>query len=48
VPKVNVTAEDSVLLWSAEHRLNGLGILKTTFDVDDKRIKPKHILKVIP
>jgi NitT/TauT family transport system substrate-binding protein/sulfonate transport system substrate-binding protein len=33
-------------LWSAEDRLNRLGVLKTTFDVN-KHIEPKHILKVM-
>jgi ABC-type nitrate/sulfonate/bicarbonate transport system substrate-binding protein len=33
-------------LWSAEDRLNRLGFLKSTFDVN-KHIEPKHILKVM-
>jgi ABC-type nitrate/sulfonate/bicarbonate transport system substrate-binding protein len=33
-------------LWSAEDRLNRLGFLKSTFDVN-KHIEPKYILKVM-
>ncbi len=33
-------------LWSAEDRLNRLGLIKSTFDVN-KHIEPKHILKVM-
>jgi ABC-type nitrate/sulfonate/bicarbonate transport system substrate-binding protein len=33
-------------LWSAQDRLNRLGILKTTFDVN-KHIEPKYMLKVM-
>jgi len=33
-------------LWSAQDRLNRLGVLKTTFDVN-KHLEPKHILKVM-
>jgi sulfonate transport system substrate-binding protein len=33
-------------LWSAEDRLNRLGFIKSTFDVN-KHIEPKHMLKVM-
>ena len=33
-------------LWSAEDRLNRLGFLKSTFDVN-RHVEPKHILKVM-
>ena len=33
-------------LWSAQERLERLGVLKTTFDVN-KNIEPKPILKVM-
>jgi sulfonate transport system substrate-binding protein len=33
-------------LWSAEDRLNRLGFLKSTFDVN-KHVEPRHILKVM-
>ena len=33
-------------LWSAEDRLNRLGFIKSTFDVN-KHIEPKHMLKVV-
>jgi sulfonate transport system substrate-binding protein len=41
-----LSANNYRALWSAEDRLNRLGILKTTFDVN-KHIEPKHILKVM-
>ncbi len=33
-------------LWSAQDRLNRLGFIKSTFDVN-KHIEPKHMLNVI-
>jgi hypothetical protein len=33
-------------MWSAEDRLNRLGFLKSTYDVN-KHFEPKHILKVM-
>ena len=41
-----LSANNYRALWSAQDRLNRLGILKTTFDVN-KHIEPKHILKVM-
>jgi sulfonate transport system substrate-binding protein len=41
-----LSANNYRALWSAVDRLNRLGILKTTFDVN-KHIEPKHILKVM-
>ena len=41
-----LSANNYRALWSAEDRLNRLGILKSTFDVN-KHIEPKYILKVM-
>ena len=41
-----LSANNFRALWSAEDRLNRLGILKTTFDVN-KHVEPKYILKVM-
>jgi sulfonate transport system substrate-binding protein len=41
-----LSANNYRALWSAEDRLNRLGILKTTFDVN-KHVEPKYILKVM-
>jgi len=41
-----LSANNYRALWSAEDRLNRLGFLKSTFDVN-KHIEPKHILKVM-
>lgn len=41
-----LSANNYRALWSAEDRLNRLGILKSTFDVN-KNIEPKYILKVM-
>jgi NitT/TauT family transport system substrate-binding protein/sulfonate transport system substrate-binding protein len=41
-----LSANNYRALWSAEDRLNRLGILKATFDVN-KHIEPKHIVKVM-
>src|ERR687883_170834 len=41
-----LSANNYRALWSAEDRLNRLGFLKSTFDVN-KHIEPKHILAVM-
>ncbi len=41
-----LSANNYRALWAAQDRLNRLGILKSTFDVN-KHIEPKHILKVM-
>jgi ABC-type nitrate/sulfonate/bicarbonate transport system substrate-binding protein len=41
-----LSANNFRALWSAEDRLNRLGILKTTFDVN-KHVDPKYILTVM-
>ncbi len=41
-----LSANNYRALWAAQDRLNRLGILKATFDVN-KHIEPKHILKVM-
>jgi NitT/TauT family transport system substrate-binding protein/sulfonate transport system substrate-binding protein len=41
-----LSANNYRALWSAEDRLNRLGMLKSTFDVN-KHIEPKYILKVM-
>src|SRR4051795_2571251 len=41
-----LSANNYRALWSAEDRLNRLGTIKATFDVN-KHIEPKHILKVM-
>ena len=41
-----LSANNYRALWSAEDRLNRLGILKSTFDVN-RHIEPKYILKVM-
>ncbi|HZB37032.1 MAG TPA: ABC transporter substrate-binding protein [Beijerinckiaceae bacterium] len=41
-----LSANNYRALWSAEDRLNRLGFIKSTFDVN-KHIEPKHILAVI-
>ena len=41
-----LSANNYRALWSAEDRLNRLGFLKSTFDVN-RHIEPKHILKVM-
>jgi ABC-type nitrate/sulfonate/bicarbonate transport system substrate-binding protein len=41
-----LSANNYRALWNAEDRLNRLGILKASFDVN-KHIEPKHILKVM-
>ena len=41
-----LSANNFRALWSAEDRLNQLGILKTTFDVN-KHVDPKYILTVM-
>jgi sulfonate transport system substrate-binding protein len=41
-----LSANNYRALWSAQDRLNRLGILKSTFDVN-KHIEPKHMLKVM-
>lgn len=41
-----LSANNYRALWSAQDRLNRLGILKSTFDVN-KHIEPKYILKVM-
>ncbi len=41
-----LSANNYRALWAAQDRLNRLGILKTTFDVN-KHIEPKHMLKVM-
>ena len=41
-----LSANNYRALWSAEDRLNRLGFLKSTFDVN-KHIEPRHILKVM-
>lgn len=41
-----LSANNFRALWSAEDRLHGLGLLKSTFDVN-KHIEPKFILKVM-
>ena len=41
-----LSANNYRALWAAQDRLNRLGILKSTFDVN-KHIEPKHMLKVM-
>lgn len=41
-----LSANNYRAMWSAQDRLNRLGILKSTFDVN-KHIEPKHMLKVM-
>ena len=41
-----LSANNYRALWAAQDRLNRLGILKTTFDVN-RHIEPKHMLKVM-
>jgi len=41
-----LSANNYHALWAAQDRLNRLGILKSTFDVN-KHIEPKHMLKVM-
>jgi len=41
-----LSANNYRALWAAQERLNRLGILKSTFDVN-KHIEPKHILNVM-
>jgi ABC-type nitrate/sulfonate/bicarbonate transport system substrate-binding protein len=41
-----LSANNYRALWAAQDRLNRLGILKATFDVN-KHIEPRHILKVM-
>src|SRR5450830_1911451 len=41
-----LSANNYRALWSAEERLNRLGFLKSTFDVN-KQIEPNHILEVM-
>jgi ABC-type nitrate/sulfonate/bicarbonate transport system substrate-binding protein len=41
-----LSANNYRALWSAKDRLNRLGFLKSTFDVN-KHIEPKHMLKVM-
>jgi hypothetical protein len=41
-----LSANNYRAMWSAEDRLNRLGFLKSTFDVN-KHFEPKHILKVM-
>ncbi len=41
-----LSANNYRALWSAEDRLNRLGLIKSTFDVN-KHIEPKYILKVM-
>jgi ABC-type nitrate/sulfonate/bicarbonate transport system substrate-binding protein len=41
-----LSANNYRAMWSAEERLNRLGFLKSTFDVN-KHIEPKHMLKVM-
>jgi sulfonate transport system substrate-binding protein len=41
-----LSANNYRALWSAEDRLNRLGFIKSTFDVN-KHIEPKHILAVM-
>jgi len=41
-----LSANNYRAMWSAEDRLNRLGFLKSTFDVN-KHIEPKHILNVM-
>ena len=41
-----LSANNYRALWAAEDRLNRLGILKSTFDVN-KHIEPKFILNVM-
>ena len=41
-----ISANNYRALWSAQDRLQRLGVLKTTFDVN-KHIEPKHILNVM-